>query len=517
MPNLFAYIVLFSYPLVVIVLFRRLPLPQALVWSIMGGYLFLPEHTEIDLPLLPALDKVLIPSLVAAIMCWLTPPPLQPRRATRDAAGSSPPARRPRPKGKEEKSFRHNWIANLCLLMLFVTPIGISMTNNDIVVAGPRVIAGIRTYDIFSMMLNTAVMVLPFLLARRHLATQEAHVQLLRAFVAAGLVYSLLILIEIRLSPQLHRWLYGFHAHLFGQQVRDGGYRPMVFIQHGLRVGLFILLSVLAAFTLYRERIASSSATGKLRGARDTATSPPQRTALAFYAFLWLFFILFMSKTLGAFMIASLFLPIMFLTKARHWRILSMVFALAVLVYPMMRSAGLAPVDRMYEFAQSISADRAHSFKFRLDNEDILLERASEKPLLGWGGWGRSRVYDPVSGKDLSVTDGTWVIVFGNAGWTGYLAQFGLLTLPAFLYMSSRGALANSIVTQGLCIILVVNLIDLIPNSGLTPVTWMVAGALLGRYERRPRGDPAKPTPRNRPSRDAPAAPALRSGSQSAV
>ena len=70
-PNAFAYLVLLSYPIVVIILFRRLPVPKALIWSILAGYLFLPEGTEVDLPLLPAINKTLIPSLMAGLMCWM--------------------------------------------------------------------------------------------------------------------------------------------------------------------------------------------------------------------------------------------------------------------------------------------------------------------------------------------------------------------------------------------------------------------------------------------------------------
>lgn len=528
MPNIFAYIVLFSYPLIVMVLFRRLPLPQALVWSVMGGYLFLPEQTEVDLPLLPAFDKVLIPSLTAAVMCWLTPPPLQPRRAAADslrtsggdgakAASGPAPAPRARTGATKAKPFRQSWIANFCLVMLFVTPIGVGLTNTDWVVAGPLVIPGIRTYDIFAMMLSMGVTLLPFLLARRHLATPEAHMALLRAFVIAGLVSSVLILIEVRMSPQLNRWIYGFHAHQFSQHIRAGGFRPMLFIEHGLRVGLFMLLSVLAAVTLYKVQGASRAAgAGLRRVANSTAVTPDKGTPL--YIGLYLLAILFIAKAVGAFMIACLFVPVLFLTKARHWRWLAAGFALAVLIYPMMRSAGLAPVDQMYEFAQSISADRARSFKFRLDNEDILLAHASDKPLLGWGGWGRSRVYDAITGRDISVTDGTWVIVFGVSGWVGYLAQFGLLTIPVFALFFARGTLANSIATQGLCVMLAANLIDLIPNSGLTPVTWMIAGALLGRYERGRMETVAPPARRAAPNPDAPPlAVAARPGSPAAV
>ncbi len=59
---------------------------------------------------------------------------------------------------------------------------------------------------------------------------------------------------------------------------------------------------------------------------------------------------------------------------------------------------------------QNVSADRANSLRHRLNNEDMLLSRAFESPLFGWGGWGRNRVYDE-NGKDLTVTDGLWIII----------------------------------------------------------------------------------------------------------
>ncbi|MEL6838749.1 MAG: hypothetical protein AAFP85_05620 [Pseudomonadota bacterium] len=478
MPNLLAYFVLFTYPMVVIILFRRLPLPQALIWSIMGGYLFLPERTGIDLPLLPAFNKLLIPSLMAAIMCWFAPNPTS--RQRRVSTGRSND-------GEfvavaEINPARPSLIANLCIATFLVAPIGIALTNSDWVVFGPRVIPGLRIYDAFSMILAAGVMLLPFFLARRHLATPEAHMDLLRTFVKAGLVYSVLILIEIRFSPQLHRWFYGFHAHDFVQQIRFGGFRPMVFIQHGLRVGVFMLMVVIAAFALYKIRAASRAPTG-LR--QRNAGEKPKQVGLPIYVALYLLVILFVAKAVGAFMIACIFIPFLMFTKPAQWRILALICAVLVLLYPMARSSGIVPIERVYGIATAISEDRAASFRFRLENEERLLARASQKPILGWGIWGRSRVYDPSTGQDITTADGAWVIVFGVSGWVGYLAQFGLLTLPIFAYFFGRGPLRQSIASQGLCLLLAANLIDLVPNSGLTPVTWMVAGALLGRFERR--------------------------------
>lgn len=489
MPNAFAYVVLFSYPLVVILMFRRMPLPKALIWSIMCGYLFLPERANIDLPMLPPFDKVLLPSLTAAIMCWIAPPARQSRRPNMNSSILASDGTSVRTKPIRQKSP----VANICLFLIFIVPIGIALTNKDVLFFGPTVIGGIRTYDIFAMMLNTGVMLLPFFLARSHLTTPESHMMLLRAFVTLGLVYSALILIEVRLSPQLNRWIYGFHGHQFSQHIRGGGFRPMAFIEHGLRVALFMLFSVMATLTIYRARKADREPS-----TRQSKTQTGAETTRSIYLFIWLFFILYISKSLGAFGLGCIFSLLLLFARVQYWRFFAAAIALVILVYPMTRSLNMIPVAKIYEISQSIDVDRAKSLNFRLENEDILLDRASKRPLFGWGGWGRSRVYDAETGQDVSVTDGTWVIAFGVSGWFGYLAQFGLLTVPIFAIFRQKGALSTSVVTQGLCLMLAANLIDLIPNSGLTPLSWMMAGALLGRYEFR---DDPRPVSKSRAQR----------------
>ena len=55
-----AYIALFAWPLVVIVLFKRLSLQSALIWSILGGYLLLPEIIKINLEVIKINLKKLV-------------------------------------------------------------------------------------------------------------------------------------------------------------------------------------------------------------------------------------------------------------------------------------------------------------------------------------------------------------------------------------------------------------------------------------------------------------------------
>ena len=73
--------------------------------------------------------------------------------------------------------------------------------------------------------------------------------EILRVLVIAGVVYSVPALFEIRFSPQLHTWLYGYFPQEFGfsQEVRGGGFRPVVFMGHGLLVAFIFCTTAIAA------------------------------------------------------------------------------------------------------------------------------------------------------------------------------------------------------------------------------------------------------------------------------
>lgn len=95
-------------------------------------------------------------------------------------------------------------------------------------------------------------------------------------------------------------------------------------------------------------------------------------------------------------------------------------------------------------------------------------------------------VYDPETGKNLTVTDGRWIIVIGIYGWCGYIVEFGLLTLPLLLVARRVGRMEAARISPylgPLALILGINMIDMLPNAPLTPFTWLLAGALIGHAE----------------------------------
>jgi len=448
MPNAFAYLVFFSWPLVAVLLFATQPPARALALAVVVGYLLLPERVAVDFAMIPTINKVMMINLTAAVVTALA------LRRQRQIAGPDPA---PPPLGRGKGLF-----ISLIALTL-VTPFVTTLTNGEPVIAGPRYIPGMSLYDSVSLMMSTAIGIVPFVLGMQILRTEHAQAELLRVLVVAACAYALLALFEVRMSPQLSSWVYGFFPHSFAQHIRGGGFRPVVFLGHGLALGIFLCTAVLAACALWRQAL------------RDRVQAAPWLAAT-----LWLAVTLVLSRNLGATALMLLFAPVILFTPPRLQVLVAAAFAGMVLTYPMLRGAGLVPTDTIHSVAQSVSEQRAGSLKYRLDHEDALLERANEKPFAGWGSWGRNRVYDPETGRDLSVTDGIWVIIIGTYGWFGYLAQFGMLTMPVLMLLRSRARITPA--TSGLALVMTANLVDLIPNSALAPISWLAAGALAGTF-----------------------------------
>jgi hypothetical protein len=434
---------LLAWPLVAIVLFRTMRLPLAIIITILGGYLLLPSRTGVNLPVLPTFNKESVAVLTALVLAVVF------GRGQQQA--DAPVGLLP----------RHR-MAQVLLMLLIVGPLLTVMTNTDPIIYPTRRLQPLVYYDGFAMAMSGIMTILPLLAARKYLANPQSHRLLLTTICVAALGYSFLVLFEARMSPQLNNWVYGFFPHSWRQHIRGDGYRPVVFLGHGLLLGIFLACSVLAAAGL-------------------TRLDAGRRVQFLLATF-WLVLALLISKNLGALLITLLLLPALFLFGVRLQLLVAALIAGAFLLYPVARSANILPLDQVIAVAERISPERALSFETRIFNEDRLMAKALERPFFGWGPWARSRVQNE-QGEDISITDGTWVITLGLSGWAGYLARFGLLTLPILLLFRERRRQDIGMETSALALVLAANLLDLVPNSSLTPLTMLIAGSLWGRLE----------------------------------
>jgi hypothetical protein len=58
-----------------------------------------------------------------------------------------------------------------------------------------------------------------------------------------------------------------------------------------------------------------------------------------------------------------------------------------------------------------------------------------------------------------------------------------MLTLPTILLGFKGKHLQLSLATSGLTLVLCVSLIDLVPNATISPLTWLIAGSMMGRFQ----------------------------------
>ncbi len=210
MPNSFAFFSLIAWPFVALWLYLSRPVGKATVWTILAGHLLLPVGTFFKIEMVPQFDKYSVPNLCALAGCIIFA-----RRPPRFLGGMG--------------------LVQILILFFVVGPLVTALLNGDPIFVGNKVLPGVGAYDGFSTLLFQLIMLIPFFLGRAFLRTAEDIVQVFHALSVAGLAYSLLLLFEIRFSPQLHNWLYGYYPSDFIQVMREGGtYRPMVFMGHGL-------------------------------------------------------------------------------------------------------------------------------------------------------------------------------------------------------------------------------------------------------------------------------------------
>jgi hypothetical protein len=166
----------------------------------------------------------------------------------------------------------------------------------------------------------------------------------------------------------------------------------------------------------------------------------------------------------------------------------SIILAIVMLVTPaymIVRIEGWWHGEQLVEISRSIDEERAISLQGRLDDEELLIERASEKSLWGWGGWNRWRVTNEW-GEKLTSSDGMWVIARGERGDFGLIANNLVVLLPFILLLlrvpAGNWASPMYAAPAALAMLLLLWSIDNLFNAMHNPIYIIAAGGLSGLY-----------------------------------
>ena len=342
------------------------------------------------------------------------------------------------------------------MLLWCFTPVPSSLTN------------GLGIYDGLSeSLVIVTTWGLPYFIGRIYFSDMQSLRTLAIAIVIGGLIYVPLCMWESRLSPQLHRIFYGFHQHMFYQTMRLGGFRPMVFMQHGLMVATWMTTASLVAVWLW--------ASGSVR---HIWTIP-----IAILALLLLFTAL-LCRSVGAMSLLIGGLGALFMVKWLRTPIPVICIIVSVPIYIFLRAPGIWTGDNLVSVAKTFTNPRAaHSLNWRFSNEKIIAARAMQKPIFGWGGWGRSRVKDEW-GKPLAYVDGLWIVTFGRNGFAGITTMLGMILAPVALFLwrfrTDTWSKPETGHVAALIMLLCLYTVDCLPNAMINPIYMLASGGLIG-------------------------------------
>jgi len=326
----------------------------------------------------------------------------------------------------------------------------------------------------------------PFLLGRAFFRNSRDLRDLVLLIAAAGVVYSLPVIFELRFSPQLHRWIYGYFQRPFSGTERYGGYRPMVFMANGLALALFMATAATMSAVLARVT--------RLRRRGGTILGIPPGVVTFYLIALVVLCKSFASIAYGIAGVALVALlkpgistragvALTPLLNPHNLARAAAVLAILVTAYPLMRAAEVFPVGPMLSAVRAVDEDRWHSLEVRFRNEDQLIAKARERSAFGWGGYRRSRVFEERRGKDLTITDGYWIIILATRGVVGFLCTFGLLVIPVIVAQRRIPKIPEAgdrVLVAGLSLIVAIHALDLIPNGLFSLLPFFFAGALMG-------------------------------------
>lgn len=430
---------LLSWPIIVFFLSAKLGAKRAAAWTVLGALLFLPTSGSFRIAAgIPVLDKISVTFLGLILLTF---------SYKRTCLGI------------------RSRLATIFFIGLTISPFLTAITNQDVTISGGSIIAGLDWYEGISATANQFFFIYSFLFARKYFTQNNDILLIMKVNVVGGLIYILPAALEIILSPFISRILYGIDTFIYVTDARYGGYRPIVLLGNGLNCSFFFAVACISSIVLYRI------------DARTSVASKAKSTVL--------FVMLGACKAAASFLYGCLGLLLMSTLRSRSISTAAAIIALIAFFYPILRSNDLFPVQKATNIVSEFDVERAGSIRTRFEQEDALLQRASERPLFGWGRFGRNRVFDQ-GGTDVTLSDGRWIIILGQYGYFGFIAEFGLILtviLRARAKIRSISDEAYTLPSAGLSLILSVILLDQLPNASISPWAYFICGSLLGWCE----------------------------------
>ncbi len=328
---------------------------------------------------------------------------------------------------------------------------------------------GLGAYDgASSVFLRMIIWGIPYFLGRVYFPDLASLRELAIGLAVGGIIYIPFCLWEVRMAPTLHYSIYGFAQKRFVYLMRYGGYRPVVFMDGGLMLTMWMTITSVAAVWLWVSRSVK-----QIWGVPMSVVVPAMLITAA------------LCKGTYAIMLLLLGLGVLFFTKWTRHPIVLVSLILIVPIYMIGRTTGVLSREPIVSLAQYAVSDeeRIHSLDARLNQEELCSDRALQRPAFGWGGWKRAFPVDHEGQISIRGIDGLWTITIGENGLVGLISMTSALLLPVVMTMYrypvrlwSSPQIAPAAV---LATIILLFTLDSLLNAKIIPLYIVMIGAVI--------------------------------------
>ena len=215
--NIFVHIAMFGWIPIVMMLFNKLDARLAVASAFVGGWMFLPVASY-HISGLPSYNKITATCVVILAGAYIY--------------------------DKERFSQFHFSAADIPMILWCTSPFFSSFVND------------LGVHDGLSQAMYQSISWgIPYFIARIYFKDASSIKILALSIFIGCVVYIPFCWFEMIMSPQLHRLTYGYHQSDFIQTLREGGgFRPMVYMDHGLMTSMWMALGVFLGIWLFFYR-----------------------------------------------------------------------------------------------------------------------------------------------------------------------------------------------------------------------------------------------------------------------
>lgn len=254
----------------------------------------------------------------------------------------------------------------------------------------------------------------PYLIGRLYFTDTESLRIAAKAFVIGGLAYVPFCIFEIFRGPQIYAFLYGYQPYQWTGANRFIGFRPIVLLENGNQLGIWMATATLIAIWLWRRKTAVSIVGIPIR-----------------FVAITLFTVTILCQSTGAILLLLALVPFVFVDPRYLSRTMTVILVMGILAFAAFRIANIVSIHDLVNenstahavssYLKSIGKD---SLGWRLTQDERHIETALFQPILGYGQWdwwqgGFERPWS------------LWLLVFGMYGAVGLVCLEAVLLIPA--------------------------------------------------------------------------------------